>query len=299
MKTAPSNANSSPFTIPRDIFFNLAQHLDVVDLSRVSRSCKQGTALRQQLIENPASSASRGLVQTILKRHEFDRLISLFKTSEKETSEYPLELRLEGSYKLEDIKQLFSFFTHIRKLHFVNFSFTFDRSYKEKEIMGFIGKNCSSVEDFAIINDKIWDEGPVAESFPVQHSKESDDRLAIVNLLLKCSSLKRLDLSGCDGYFLSKTLPKLQHNTTIESVRANPCIDTKTLNHLLSQCQNLKELTLNCNSEKVPAYSLGDLDVSLLIPSATLTSLELLQGKLTDETNARLYKIFPNLQYLA
>ena len=315
LKEAKNSMPPSLFAFPRELLLKIAEQLGLADLSRFSRSCKQGEADRKKLLEDPTKAVSKAMVQKAVELHDFDRLIALFKSPNKETSDYPLELELQGELLFESVKKIFSFFTNIKKLHFVN---AFFKNVAEKNVteqkshsvqmIEEMATSCKQIEDFAIKSDQLWQHTILATQdlrrqnsmehlFLIQLENEHNQRLAIAKLALQSMSLKQLNLTGCCKYFIDEILQGLDANSLLETLHTSRCIDIKAINHVLINCSKLKELDIAPPPEKTQ-NTISANDIFQLEPSTILSSFSFPRRNVTDDGVAHIRKIFPNLKNL-
>ena len=253
----------SPFFI-KDLLEIIVNNLEVEDFLRFTRSCKQV----QQLKTNRQAEIFKTMVEKAIKAHRFTYLRSLFQKENQNTSDYPLELILEGAVFLKDLKWIFKFFTNIKKLHFVDFSIEEKpRDSDFQEVITLMKKRCSTIEDFAIINPRIWGKSPLLDMLR-RSSLSSKFQIRLLMLARRCIALKRLNLSGCSDDYKYQLIYKLK----------KPSLELLDISGL--------ELPLNINNE-----------IARRVQQA-LTQQQLLDFNLADTNDIHLASQFPRLKEL-
>ena len=312
--------------LPNELLPNIVQNLTVSDFCRFERSCKLGKSLKEVFLQKFYASIPKDLIQDEVKNNHFESLISHFQCFEKKSA-YPLELTFSEQINHSEIRKVFSFFTNIQKLHFVNFSFdpwplnflgqtlnqylTADIGYSSHDTsrdraIYLMSQNCSSVVDFAIVNydnDDLWKEGPVQESEPPKRKRFTYLQEKIALLALQCQSLKQLDLSGVGFTFTSTVLNSSCLSSNLERLTVlSSSIDIKAVNSVLSKCTKLKSLVLipprkNNRGENYQEKLTSD-DFLQFLPSNSLETLNLCKSAITDKGLFHIVKSCPHLKRL-
>ena len=294
IKEAKKTAESPKFPFQKELVYEAFQYLDVADLARVSRSCKQAKAVREEIVKNQKTAAFHALVQKAVAVQDFDRLISLFKTPEIQTSDYPLKLEFRGFVDFDSLGKIASFFTNIKTLHIVNHvSGPYRASLAPlKTLEDLKKKSCSSLEEYAIVDEKIWAETP---SWLAPWNWYSSGQKALwATFAMESASIKRLDISALDLCLTTSRLNFSNPNTALELLITSGCISIDEINKVLLQCPNLKELQI---AAPPPDFQdrLGTADFLRLSASESLTSLNLARRKIDDAGLAHIARSFPNL----